>query len=96
MGPLRLPLNKPLDSRGFLHKAFQLAQGDEAVVYITVDPKVLEQVGKSMEVRSGDGIVWSEILRLTSDRPYAPHVGLGAGIMIVAKDDVVVMGMAQS
>jgi hypothetical protein len=96
MGPLKLPLQKPLDCRGFLHKAFQLAAGDEAVVYITIDPKVLEQVGKSMDVRSGDGIVWTEILRLTKDKPYASHVGLGAGLMVVGNGDVVVMAMGQS
>jgi len=94
MGPV--PLHKPLDCRGFLHKAFQLAAGDEAIIYITIDPKVLEQVGKSMEVRSGDGIVWAEILRLTRERPYAPHVGLGAGIMVTADAETVVMAMWQS
>lgn len=103
MGPVRLPVDRPIDIRGVRYKSFQLIKGDRAEISITLDPAVLAHMGKPMETREKGDIVWTRILTLTTAESYASHTGLAAAVLVEGAtsgsgttDDPVVTLMGQS
>ena len=93
MATVAVPLHKPLDIRGTLHKAFQLVEGTRAIVFITLDPDVLAHMTRSLEERERGDVTWAPIATLTPDAPYATHTGVGTAVLVEADPGtVVVMG----
>lgn len=97
MGPVILAPGKMMDCRGVRYKAFQLLKGDKADVMLTCDPVAVQKLSQpTTRARTIDGIVWTRLVSLSKDEPYATHQGLVVALRVECDQDtsVVMMGLS--